>query len=372
MNDSLTLPINIVNRNPLSKINAIVIYLGNTCNFDCVYCDRGYIETLGGQNLTRTNSNDMREFIEWIDQQPNEISRMSFHGGEPLLFIIRMNEIMEWLYPILKRNNWPITITTNGSLIKEHAAFFEKYKDVVYVTVSYDFMHQSENREEFDVVEMANVLNANKIQWQWQCVLPIDRADSFSFDNIKNIVTTCYQTKCRSINIIPLRHKRGKDKFTVIIDKIDLKQFLDAFLQFIQILYIKKVAVYIDGCYTKIDKAYFSEHNKLILSPDGFIYPEFDFLEYKTVNARIGDWKNKQIWQNQGDAGRIHTECMTCEKRPSCGLKYLYHLFDEEPVGKCKEFYTYMDYAIMHVSKLNQKQNILEWVGVQEDFHIEK
>jgi radical SAM protein with 4Fe4S-binding SPASM domain len=231
-------------------------------------------------------------------------------------------------------------------------------------------MYQKQNREEFDVYEMADVLNRTCEQWQWQFVIPIDDPKSFSFDNIKEIVNTCYKTKCRVINIIPLRHKRGKDKFDVIIDRVNLPQFLEAFLQFLQILYVKKLTVFIDGCYTDVDKAYFAEHNKLILSPDGFIYPEFDFLEYKTENARIGNWKLKQIWRNQGDEGRIHDSCLTCEKRPSCGLKYLYKLFDAQPKGSCKEFYTYMDYAIMHNAKLNQKKTVLEWVGIKSDFEI--
>jgi hypothetical protein len=61
---------------------------------------------------------------------------------------------------------------------------------------------------------------------------------------------------------------------------------------------------------------------------------------------------------------------LTCEKRPSCGLKYLYKLFDAQPNGSCKEFYTYMDYAIMHNAKLNQKKTVLDWVGIKSDFEI--
>ena len=73
---------------------------------------------------------------------------------------------------------------------------------------------------------MADVLNRTCEQWQWQFVIPIDDSKSFSFDNIKEIVNTCYKTKCRVINIIPLRHKRGKDKFDVILDRVNLSQFL--------------------------------------------------------------------------------------------------------------------------------------------------
>jgi MoaA/NifB/PqqE/SkfB family radical SAM enzyme len=365
-------PIKIVSKDPLDKVKLIVIYLGNTCNFDCVYCDRGYIESLGGQNLNNKTVDELKEFFEWVETQPNELLRISFHGGEPFLFNKRMDQVMEWLHPMAIRNGWKVSVTTNGSLVKENQWWFEKYKGVLCATVSYDFSYQATNRSEFDVYEMAKVLNDNCEEWKWQFVIPIDDPRSFSFDNIKEIVSTCYKTNCRVINIIPLRHKRGKDKFEVIIDRVNLPQFLEAFLQFIQILYIKKLTVFIDGCYTEVDKAYFSEHNKLILSPDGFIYPEFDFLEYKIENARIGDWKNKQVWKNQGDYGRINDACLSCSKRPSCGLKYLYHLFDKEPQGSCREFYTYMDYAIMHNAKLNEKKSVLEWVGIKQDFEIKQ
>ena len=92
--------------NPLNKVKLLVIYLGNTCNFDCVYCDRGYIESVGGQNLTRSNSEGIQEFFEWAITQPNVIKQVSFHGGEPLLFIKRIYEIMEWLYPMAVVNGW--------------------------------------------------------------------------------------------------------------------------------------------------------------------------------------------------------------------------------------------------------------------------
>ena len=36
----------------LDKLKHISVYLGNTCNFDCTYCDREYIaKDIGGQTL---------------------------------------------------------------------------------------------------------------------------------------------------------------------------------------------------------------------------------------------------------------------------------------------------------------------------------
>ena len=306
----------------------------------------------------------MLEFFSWVASTPNQIERVSFHGGEPLLFIKRMDEIMEWLQPLAKQNKWKLSFTSNGSLVKENEWFFEKYSGIFAATISFDFMFQQLNRELFDVDAMADVLNKHCDHWLWQFVLPIDHPAAFSLDLVENIVYWCYKTNCRVVNVIPLRHKRGKDKFDVIIDRLDLKQFLGGFIEFIQILYIKKLTVFIDGNYDRIDKAYFGEHQKAVLSPDGYLYPEFDFLEYKVEDSRIGNWRTKELWQNKGDEGRIPDSCLGCEKRPSCGLKYLYHLFDETPKGSCKEFYTYVDYAIMHNAKLQEQKTLLHHIGI--------
>lgn len=362
--------VTLVKHNPLENIKNVVIYLGDECNFNCTYCDRDYIRNIGGQKLDIKSLDPLKEFFQWILKYDNKIEFVSFHGGEPLVHIKRMEEIMSWLYPMAKSNNWKIGITTNGSLIEKFEKFFQKYGDILYITFSYDFIFQEKNRERLDVISCAKIINKYCSSWQWQFVLPVGDPSAFSFESIKNIVNTCYLTNCRNINIIPLRHERGKEKFNVIIDKIDLVQFLDAFIQFIQILYVKKINIFIDGCYTSIDKSYFSGHSKLILSPDGFIYPEFDFLEYKVENSRIGNWKNKQIWEKGDNFGKIYEDCITCEKNSSCGLKYLYYLFETKPEGNCKKFYTYMDYVIFHNAKMKEKKSLLEWIGIKTDFEI--
>jgi MoaA/NifB/PqqE/SkfB family radical SAM enzyme len=364
--------VHLVKNNSFENLKSIVIYLGDNCNFNCTYCDRDYINTIGGQKLNKKQSEQIKDFFEWCSEQKNQIKFVSFHGGEPFLFIKQMEEIMVWLYPMVKKNNWKIGITTNGSLIKKFEDFFIRYGDMLHITFSYDFMYQEKNRENLDIYSSTEIINKYCSSWQWQFVLPINEPSAFSFDNIKSIVNTCYKTNCRTVNIVPLRHKRGKEKFDVIIDEIDLPQFLEAFIQFIQILYIKKINVFIDGCYESIDKSYFSGHSKLILSPDGFIYPEFDFLEYKVESSRIGNWKNKQIWKDTGDSKKVYEICETCEKKPSCGLKYLYHLFEKNPKGNCKKFYTYMDYVIFHNHKIKEKKNLVHWIGITEDFEIKQ
>lgn len=355
----------------IKNIRMLTIYLGNKCNFNCTYCDRDYINTLGGQALNSSSADPLKNFFEWVQTQDNKISYVSFHGGEPLLFSKRLEECLEWLAPICIKNDWKICITTNGSLVKVNEHIFEKYSGIFTVTVSYDFIYQELNRDALNIYEMAEVLNKHCYDWRWQYVLPIEDRAAFSFKNIQNIVETCYKTKCTNVNIVPLRHIRGKDKFNIIIDHIDLEQFFAAFLEFIQILYVKKINVFIDGNYDVIDKSYFSNHNKLILSPDGYIYPEFDFLEYKAEHLRIGEWQNDiQIWKDQGDVDKIHNSCQTCESKSSCGIKYLYKLFDKQPNGACKKFYKFIDVIIMHNSKLKQHKNLFETIGIDTSFKI--
>ena len=44
-------------------IRSVTIYLGDTCNFDCVYCERAYIKhDIGSQNLNKADFDDIIEF----------------------------------------------------------------------------------------------------------------------------------------------------------------------------------------------------------------------------------------------------------------------------------------------------------------------
>ena len=63
----------------------ISVYLGNKCNFDCHYCDRVYIESVvGGQTWS---DEDTEELIEYLSTINDEDVVISFHGGEPFVFI---------------------------------------------------------------------------------------------------------------------------------------------------------------------------------------------------------------------------------------------------------------------------------------------
>ena len=81
----------------LSECIQVSIYLGNTCNFDCNYCDRSYISNaIGNQAMNRSNIDHLENFFEQIYKESDlKLQQIAFHGGEPFLFVKRMDQIIE-------------------------------------------------------------------------------------------------------------------------------------------------------------------------------------------------------------------------------------------------------------------------------------
>ena len=362
--------------NGLDKLKHISIYLGNTCNFDCTYCDREYIEKdIGGQTLKHKWLDLLDDFFDRVMPHAKDLQFITLHGGEPFLFISRMDQILERIYSKhIEGTDIYFAITTNGSLIAENKEFMNKWGSKLKLTISYDFMFQKENREQFDVKEMAQVIRDSGATMQWQYVVPINDKRAFSMDAITDIVRTCQSTGCNTVNLIPLRHRRGARKFEVLIDDIPMPEFFDNFLQFITILYAKRINVFVDGIYgplSAVDKFYYDNHNKVILSPDGYMYPEYDFLEYKRQEFKVGQWSDgtlgfePKFYRQRSEEDLVKPGCMSCPSKDSCGLKYLYKMFDEEPKGNCVQFYKMVDASIAYAYKLQQKSSVFEWVGIE-------
>ena len=359
----------------LDKLKHISIYLGNTCNFDCTYCDREYIaKDVGGQTLKHAWVDLVEDFFAKTIPHCKDLNMVSLHGGEPFLFISRMDELFTRLFDkYIKGTDRKFCITTNGSFIAENKDFLMKWGPYLKFTISYDFAFQKQNREYVDVVEMANIIHDSGATMQWQYVMPTDDKRCFNLDVITEIIRTCQKTKCNTINLIPLRHRRGARKFEVVIDDIHLGEWFDNFLQLITILYAKRINIYVDGIYGNldaIDKFYYDNHHKVILSPDGYMYPEYDFLEYKRTEFRVGQWTDgtkgyqPQFYRQRNEKDLIRSECYNCTSKDSCGLKYLYKMFDRKPGTNCVTFYKMVDASIAHCYKLQQKDSVFEWVGI--------
>ena len=323
----------------MKNVNTVAIYLGDTCNFDCVYCDRSYIKNdIGGQNFTNHHLKLIKNFFTQVYKDPDcKIDRIALHGGEPFLYVKRMDQILESLKDdFLDKHGLYVSITTNASLIEKEQWFIEKWRRYLRFTFSYDFIYQKQNRTEFDIYKTIELCNYYNIPIHWQFVQPITDRKAFSLELVADILDKVSRCKTRSINLIPLRHHRGGEKFKTFVEELDIHQFADAFMRFINMLYNYNIFVYIDGNYGVTDKNYFGDHYKLILSPDGYIYPEYDFCEYKTTEFQIGRWTDG-LSPNyiptfiKNEYTKFKQKCNTCSSKDTCGLKYLYSMFDKEP-----------------------------------------
>ena len=347
-------------------VGVVTIYMGDTCNFNCVYCDRDYIKhDIGSQNLRSTDTKDLISFMKIVSEKATDLVNISFHGGEPFLYIKRIDRILEQIAPLFP-DDMLYFITTNGSKVHENEWFFEKWGKQLRLTFSYDFIYQQENREAVDVEAVAEMVQKHNAGMLFQFVIPPTR-EAFNEWSIAEVISTMKKAHCNTLNLIPLRHHRGKQKFKVLIDDVDLKWFAVDLMRFIQTLYIQGININIDGNYEKIDKNYLENHGKLILSPDGYIYPEFDYLEYKREEYRVGQWKKFAMLQRVGDENPLLLQqCRTCEMKSACGLKYLYAMFDETPKGKCIEFYRIINLMVKHLHKLKKQTSLMHWIGYDD------
>jgi radical SAM protein with 4Fe4S-binding SPASM domain len=285
-----------------------------------------------------------------------DLELITFHGGEPFLFVKRMDDILQ-LFPDVT-----VGITTNGSLLKEHEWFLEKYRDRIRLNISYDFIYQSENRSELFVDDLIEVLRKHDIDHIWQYVLPIQDKRAFSLDNVQSIVRTMHRSGSSILNLIPLRHRRGANKFEVLLNDISMPHFADMFMRFITTLYNYNIRVFVDGNTDQIEKSYLTNHNKVILSPDGYMYPEYDFCEYKRPEFRVGQWLEKLEFNRlQDEENVIQLKCRDCSMRDNCGLKYLHKMFDTLPENdQCVKFYQIIAAMVDYTQKLYEYKNVYE------------
>ena len=336
----------------------ISVYLGNKCNFDCHYCDRVYIESVvGGQTWS---DEDTEELIEYLSTINDEDVVISFHGGEPFVFIKQMEKI----HGRLADRDFSYFIQTNGSLITKHKKFFEKYGEKLSISISYDFAFQAENRTAFNIAEAVQVLKSSGVKdIQFQYVIPTNNFLAFSATAIGRIADECYYSGITNINLIPLRHIRGKDRFDIVFKQEDIGKIGASLTRMVTTLYMHGINVTIDGHSKEIDKHYFDDHKQIVLSPDGYVYPEYDFLEYRMKNSILGRWKSSvpniiPIHQN------LEQEiCKTCKQNENCGLKFLYKEFGKKvDYPTCKEFYSMITDLINYNFVLKTRENILDWI----------
>lgn len=356
------------------KIEDVSIYVGPSCNFNCKYCDRAYVKNVGVDAAKPDPA--LIDFVVHVVENGNG-PMVSFHGGETLVYIKTIEKIFEGILARVPdfKDKSVFYIQTNGSLILKHREFFEKYREMLYVSISYDFTFQDQNRTAFDIEETLGFLNSIGVNVQLQYVIPTNKKGVFDIDVYTTIVKLYRKYHIQRLILILLRHIRHEDRFeTVIADPaIDLKKFFLAFMQFVQLLYVSGIKMAIDGHANKIDKNYYGNHKQMVLAPNGMIVPEYQFIEYGDYDFAIGRWKpfvelNRDVMPVKAEA-KIRKECKTCPMTDLCGLRYHYAMFGIDPPApdRCKEFYSLNMMAIKHLYKLSEKPTLLHHLGIQNE-----
>lgn len=340
----------------MSKKQIPVIYLGSYCNQLCNYCDREYIKNqIGMQVLSDDDIDHLTSII--LNTETIQKNVICFHGGEPFLYVDKIKKILDKMPSDIN-----ISILTNGTLIEKNRDFLDKYKERLSISISYDFLQQSINRKyNIDIFKILNILSEYNIEVsQLQWVMDPRDKNIFGIESIAHIVNLFNEYNIGRLSLIPLRHIRGGE-LSVILDHIDLSSFFAGFIQYIELLYVLNINVIIDGVEGKIDKKYFNDYKQLIFSPDGYIYPEFDFLDYKITEARTGKWKDKNIiFFNPKEDELIYDTCSKCNKKDICGLKFLFKNFEKQPNLNCSLFYFLLEIVIKHLNNLQSHKTLME------------
>lgn len=337
----------------IESVKLVSVYLTPKCNFDCSYCDRSFVRTKKVGNAKNTDS-----IVSTLSHFPN-LTSVSFHGGEPLLMVDTIASVIDQLDPKYK-----VVITTNGSLILDNREFFTKYRNRLSITLSYDLEFQEHNRSAIPIKEIKSFLSCLGIPVMLQCVLPNDPIIATPEFFVRNWpdIQGC------SINIIPLRHHRGKEKFTDFFGP----SVLPNFVPLVNALYNYNTKVIVDGCYESINKDYLGAHNKVILSPDGKMYTEYDFLEYRMEHYSVGTWypeftlapsKPETVWE----------QCTKCPEKNSCGIKHLYKEFDVKPnAPACMAYYHDCTKLIEHTTALRNQPSFYNHLQPKQDDFVSK
>ena len=110
--------------------SVIFITLGRDCNFNCKYClqDNGHFHQR--KNIEKPKLSE--KLLQFLDNYSYEHTKVMLWGGEPLLYIDSIKELLERY-----KNKFDWGVITNGILLnKDIIKLFDKYK--VTLTVSHD------------------------------------------------------------------------------------------------------------------------------------------------------------------------------------------------------------------------------------------
>jgi MoaA/NifB/PqqE/SkfB family radical SAM enzyme len=339
------------------EVNDLSFYITTNCQMKCSYCNNN---TLEKKSISEINLNEnLKSFIE--ENNISVINTVSFHGGEPLLKITIMKTIMEIfdntnvkVSEILIQTNG-VAIETNNTLLKDFITTFNaKYK--IRFSISYDFLFNYENRNETGlngdnnpIIKRLNFLSGfNNVFIQLQMVL--DLKDLILSDSLILSIKEMYFNKnirFSSLIIIPLKfitknNKRYNQNF-LVYEKYTKNDFFK-FYKFIEAINNLNIHLIIDGNNYLPTKNYFDNYKQIVLAPNGFIYPDYEFYEFDSVDNKysIGNWLEKNIATSKPENEELFKDpiCEVCPNSDFCSIKYIKVLHNLKPFNydRCKYY----------------------------------
>jgi hypothetical protein len=324
--------------------------------------------------MTSADLPDIYKFLDYYINELDNLKILSFHGGEAFMYIGIMNKVMEYVESkgLIDQFN-SLFIQTNGSLILEDKSkeFVEKWGSKLHISISYDMINQERNRTYYDLEELLKFLKKNNVGIQVQIVIPMDNLKFFDYENVFEMIRLYKEYNISHYSLIVLRHIRGKDKFKVLVDDMEEEDIKTFFLRYMNMLYtfnMYDVSYVIDGNYdNNLDnqKNYFEQHKQLILSPDGHLYPEFDFLDYQLEDCQVGSWRGNIHIDRERTYEKFDSKCIDCHINNLCGLRYLHGIFGTTPqTDNCKLFYGNLKLTALTAQKSKNANHLFNLVQI--------
>lgn len=156
------------------------ILLGINCNFRCTHCIN---DSKPGNTLLDLSQFEIDKIVDEVILNTS-ITRLSFIGGEPLLYLNQITQILSNIRKKAANRKFHISITTNGSLISKYSKELRELK-INDAILSYDEYHQpflKQDKFEMLVVESKGIFSNVFITYTFY--------ENLNISLIQNICTT--------------------------------------------------------------------------------------------------------------------------------------------------------------------------------------
>ena len=125
-------------KNKVANLNQLVFEVTDTCNLNCKYCGYGDIyESYDKREKKKLTFQQVKPLLDyllrlWKNEELesyNDITYISFYGGEPLLNMSFIEDVVYYIENLnIKGRHFVYSMTTNAILLDKYADFLEKYK----------------------------------------------------------------------------------------------------------------------------------------------------------------------------------------------------------------------------------------------------